>query len=86
VLDEEFEGIFQETSPQQTMSVRGAILSQESADSMVTYTQGLFYQYSCNYPLLYLISDTQISVDGLSVAMRDNQGRFISTLGLELYS
>ncbi|XP_038661954.1 zona pellucida-like domain-containing protein 1 [Scyliorhinus canicula] len=86
VLDEDNEGIFQETSRVQTMSVRGAILSQESADSMVTYTQGLLYQYSCNYPLLYLVNNTKISVDGLSVAMRDNQGRFISTLGLELYS
>uniref|UniRef100_A0A3Q0RFF1 Si:ch211-103f14.3 n=1 Tax=Amphilophus citrinellus TaxID=61819 RepID=A0A3Q0RFF1_AMPCI len=46
----------------------------------------LMYYYSCAYPLEYLINNTQISVPASTITVKDNNGTFISTLSMGLFS
>ncbi|KAG7502933.1 hypothetical protein JOB18_028935 [Solea senegalensis] len=79
-------GIFSDFSNIQTVNVSGIIRSSDPTTGMVTYNAELKYYYSCAYPLEYLINNTQIDVSSSSIAIKDNNGSFISTLSLSLYS
>ncbi|XP_058478330.1 zona pellucida-like domain-containing protein 1 [Solea solea] len=79
-------GIFSDFSNIQTVNVSGIIRSEDLTTGMVTYNAELKYYYSCAYPLEYLINNTQIDVSSSSIAIKDNNGSFISTLSLSLYS
>ncbi|KAM7374923.1 hypothetical protein PAMP_007554 [Pampus punctatissimus] len=79
-------GIFADFSNIQTVNVSGVVHSHDPTTGIVTYNAELKYYYSCAYPLEYLINNTQVDVSASSIAVRDNNGSFISTLSMELFS
>ncbi|XP_018546538.1 zona pellucida-like domain-containing protein 1 [Lates calcarifer] len=79
-------GIFADFSNIQTVNVSGVVRSYDPTTGVVTYNAELKYYYSCAYPLEYLINNTQVEVSASSIAVRDNNGSFISTLSMELFS
>ncbi|XP_019910193.3 zona pellucida-like domain-containing protein 1 [Esox lucius] len=78
-------GVFSDFSNIQTVNISGIVRSSDPTIGTVTYNADLKYFYSCAYPLEYLINNTQISVSAASIAVKDNNGSFISTLSLALY-
>ncbi|TKS83840.1 Zona pellucida-like domain-containing protein 1 [Collichthys lucidus] len=79
-------GIFADFSNIQTVNVSGVVRSHDPTTGTVTYNAELKYFYSCAYPLEYLINNTQVDVSSSSIAVRDNNGSFISTLSMQLFS
>ncbi|XP_067221908.1 zona pellucida-like domain-containing protein 1 isoform X2 [Chanodichthys erythropterus] len=79
-------GVFAEFSQVQSVNVSGLINSWDPSVSPITYRQQLMYQFSCLYPLQYLINNTELSVSGVSLAVKDNNGTFVSTLSMGLFS
>ena len=79
-------GIFSDFSNIQTVNISGIIRSSDPTTGTVTYNAELKYYYSCAYPLEYLINNTQVDVSASSIAVKDNNGSFVSTLSLELFS
>ncbi|XP_029348766.1 zona pellucida-like domain-containing protein 1 [Echeneis naucrates] len=79
-------GIFSDFSNIQMVNISGIIRSHDLTTGTITYNAELKYYYSCAYPLEYLINNTQIDVSGSSIAIKDNNGSFISTLSMELFS
>ncbi|XP_053733722.1 zona pellucida-like domain-containing protein 1 [Synchiropus splendidus] len=79
-------GIFADFSNIQTVNVSGIIRSSDPTEGTITYNAELKYYYSCAYPLEYMVNNTQIDVSPSSIAVKDNNGSFISTLSMELFS
>ncbi|XP_064412948.1 zona pellucida-like domain-containing protein 1 [Latimeria chalumnae] len=79
-------GIFSDFSNIQNVNISGIIKSNDPTVGIVTYNQDLVYLYSCSYPLEYLTNNTKLDVTGVSIAIKDNNGSFISTLSITLYS
>ncbi|XP_077064769.1 zona pellucida-like domain-containing protein 1 isoform X2 [Siphateles boraxobius] len=79
-------GYFSEFSQVQSVNISGLINAWDPSISTITYRQQLMYQFSCMYPLQYLINNTELSVSGVSLAVKDNNGTFISTLSMSLFS
>ncbi|KAF7654548.1 hypothetical protein LDENG_00068400 [Lucifuga dentata] len=79
-------GIFSDFSNIQTVNISGVVRSSDPTTGTITYNAELKYFYSCAYPLEYLINNTQIDVSASSISVKDNNGSFISTLSLELFS
>uniref|UniRef100_A0A672LUS9 Si:dkey-4p15.5 n=1 Tax=Sinocyclocheilus grahami TaxID=75366 RepID=A0A672LUS9_SINGR len=75
-------GVFSDFSQIQFVNVSGLINSWDPSTSTITYRQQLMYQFSCLYPLQYLVNNTELSV----LAVKDNNGTFVSTLSMGLYS
>ncbi|XP_048872173.1 zona pellucida-like domain-containing protein 1 [Brienomyrus brachyistius] len=78
-------GLFSDYSSVQFVNVSGIINSLDPSAGTITYRQEMMYIFSCRYPLQYLINNTEITVSGVSLAVRDNNGSFISTLSMQLY-
>ncbi|XP_061917821.1 zona pellucida-like domain-containing protein 1 [Entelurus aequoreus] len=78
-------GIFSDFSNIQTVNVSGVVRSYDPTIGTITYNTELKYFYSCAYPLEYLINNTQVDVSSSSIALKDNNGSFISTLSMTLY-
>ncbi|XP_035031005.2 zona pellucida-like domain-containing protein 1 [Hippoglossus stenolepis] len=78
-------GIFSDFSNIQTVNISGIVRSVDLTTGTVTYNAELKYYYSCAYPLEYLINNTQIDVSSSSIAIKDNNGSFISTLSMKLF-
>ncbi|KAG7240375.1 hypothetical protein INR49_026946 [Caranx melampygus] len=78
-------GIFSDFSNIQTVNISGIIRSLDPTTGTITYNAELKYYYSCAYPLEYLVNNTQIDVSASSIAVKDNNGTFISTLSMELF-
>ncbi|XP_030008221.1 zona pellucida-like domain-containing protein 1 [Sphaeramia orbicularis] len=78
-------GIFADFSNIQTVNVSGVVRSFDPTIGKITYNAELKYYYSCAYPLEYLINNTQVDVSSSSIALKDNNGSFISTLSIKLY-
>lgn len=78
-------GIFSDFSNIQTVNISGVVRSIDPTTGTITYNAELKYYYSCAYPLEYLVNNTQIDVSASSIAIKDNNGSFISTLSLELF-
>ncbi|KAK7904300.1 hypothetical protein WMY93_016907 [Mugilogobius chulae] len=79
-------GVFADFSNIETVNISGSVRSVDPSQGTVTYNAELSYFYSCAYPLEYLINNTRIDVSASSIAVRDNNGSFISTLSMKLYS
>ncbi|XP_046892101.1 zona pellucida-like domain-containing protein 1 [Hypomesus transpacificus] len=78
-------GIFSDFSNIQTVNVSGVVRSFDPTVGTVTYNAELKYFYSCAYPLEYLINNTQVDVAASSIALKEINGSFISTLSMALY-
>lgn len=79
-------GIFSDFSNIQTVNISGVVRSVDPTTGTITYNAELKYYYSCAYPLEYLVNNTQIDVSASSIAIKDNNGSFISTLSMELFA
>ncbi|XP_041923878.1 zona pellucida-like domain-containing protein 1 [Alosa sapidissima] len=79
-------GVFADFSNIQTVNISGVVRSYDPTVGMVTYNAELKYLYSCSYPLEYFINNTQVGVSSSSIAVKDNNGSFISTLRMQLFS
>ncbi|KAJ8013092.1 hypothetical protein DPEC_G00049700 [Dallia pectoralis] len=79
-------GEFSDFSNIQTVNISGMIRSSDPTIGTVTYNTDLKYFYSCAYPLEYLVNNTQISVSASTIAVKDSNGSFISTLSIGLYN
>uniref|UniRef100_A0A4W6FJH6 Si:ch211-229d2.5 n=1 Tax=Lates calcarifer TaxID=8187 RepID=A0A4W6FJH6_LATCA len=78
-------GIFSDFSNIQSVNVSGVVRSFDPTIGTITYNAELKYYYSCAYPLEYLINNTQVDVSSSSIALKDNNGSFISTLSMSLF-
>ncbi|XP_037631620.1 zona pellucida-like domain-containing protein 1 [Sebastes umbrosus] len=78
-------GIFSDFSDIQKVNVSGVVRSFDTTTGTITYNAELKYYYSCAYPLEYLVNNTQAEVSSSSIAVRDKNGSFISTLSMALY-
>ncbi|XP_061754012.1 zona pellucida-like domain-containing protein 1 [Nerophis ophidion] len=78
--------IFSDFSNVQYINISGVVCSEDPNTGAISYHQELMYRFSCRYPLQYLVNNTQMSVSGTSVAVKDSNGSFISTLSMQLYS
>ncbi|KAA0701917.1 Zona pellucida-like domain-containing protein 1 [Triplophysa tibetana] len=79
-------GVFSDFSQVQSVNISGLINAWDLSISTISYRQQLMYQFSCMYPLQYVVNNTEVSVSGVSVAIKDNNGTFISTLSMGLFS
>ncbi|XP_078264771.1 zona pellucida-like domain-containing protein 1 [Rhinoraja longicauda] len=79
-------GAFKDFSNIQFVNISGMIETNDPVTNIITYNQELVYLYSCSYPLEYFLNDTKLDVAGVSIAIKDNNGTFRSTLTLQLYS
>ncbi|XP_015806629.1 zona pellucida-like domain-containing protein 1 [Nothobranchius furzeri] len=69
----------------QTVNISGSVTAIDPSVGVISYRQQILYKFSCAYPLQYLLNNTQLSVSGANVAIRDNNGSFVSTLSMTLY-
>ncbi|XP_038817679.1 zona pellucida-like domain-containing protein 1 [Salvelinus namaycush] len=79
-------GLFSDFSNVQFVNISGTINSLDTSASIVTYRRQIIYMFSCRYPLQYLVNSSKVTVSGVSLAVRDNDGSFVSTLSMWLYS
>ncbi|XP_041808936.1 zona pellucida-like domain-containing protein 1 [Chelmon rostratus] len=79
-------GLFADFSNVQYITITGMICSKDPSTEAITYHQEVMYRFSCRYPLQYLVNNTQMSVSGVSLAVKDNNGSFVSTLSMQLFS
>ncbi|KAM6983473.1 zona pellucida-like domain-containing protein 1 [Tautogolabrus adspersus] len=86
VTQETGTGVFADFSNVQYINISGMVCSEDPSTGAITYHQEVMYQFSCRYPLQYLVNNTQMSVSAVNLAVKDNNGSFISTLSMQLYS
>ncbi|KAM9729183.1 zona pellucida-like domain-containing protein 1 [Menidia menidia] len=79
-------GVFADFSLVQYINISGMVCSEDPEGGTITYRRDVMYRFSCRYPLQYLVNNTQISVAGTNLAVRDNNGSFISSLSMRLYA
>ncbi|XP_070826187.1 zona pellucida-like domain-containing protein 1 [Chaetodon trifascialis] len=85
IIDEVGSGEFSDFSNVQYVNISGTITSVDPSAGMITYRPQILYKFSCLYPMQYLLNNTELGVSGVSLAIRDNNGSFISTLSMHLY-
>ncbi|XP_067363288.1 zona pellucida-like domain-containing protein 1 [Channa argus] len=85
IINDVGSGAFSDFSNVQSVNISGTVLSLDPSAGAITYRTQLLYRFSCRYPLQYLLNNTQLSVSGVNLAIKDNNGTFISTLSLHLY-
>ncbi|XP_008287016.1 zona pellucida-like domain-containing protein 1 [Stegastes partitus] len=78
-------GEFSDFSLVQYINISGTIVSIDPTAGVITYQRPILYRFSCKYPMQYLLNNTEVAVSGASLAIRDNNGSFISTLYMKLY-
>ncbi|XP_042341960.1 zona pellucida-like domain-containing protein 1 [Plectropomus leopardus] len=78
-------GQFSDFSDVQYVNISGTITSIDPAAGTITYRPQVLYKFSCYYPMQYILNNTHLAVSGVSLAIKDNNGSFISTLSIELY-
>ncbi|XP_076002376.1 zona pellucida-like domain-containing protein 1 [Genypterus blacodes] len=79
-------GYFKDFSNIQKVNVSGVVSSVDPSIGTITYRSQVLYMFSCEYPMQYLINNTQLGVSGVSLAIKDNNGSFISTLTMDLFN
>ncbi|XP_043927032.1 zona pellucida-like domain-containing protein 1 [Protopterus annectens] len=79
-------GAFKDFSNIQSVNISGIIKSNDPTVGTVSYNMDVVYLYSCTYPLEYLMNNTRLDVTGATVAVKDNNGSFVSTLSLTLWA
>uniref|UniRef100_A0A8C4ZAY9 Si:dkey-4p15.5 n=1 Tax=Gadus morhua TaxID=8049 RepID=A0A8C4ZAY9_GADMO len=82
VITEIGTGLFSDFSNVQYVKVMGSIASHDPSAGVITYRKQIKYQFLCQFPLQYLVNHTELAV----YAVNENNGSFISTLNMALYS
>ncbi|XP_039454162.1 zona pellucida-like domain-containing protein 1 [Oreochromis aureus] len=78
-------GQFSDFSNIQYVNVSGTVTSIDPAAGTITYKPQILYKFSCKYPMQYLLNNTNLAVSGVTLAIKDNNGTFLSTLSMQLY-
>ncbi|XP_063062376.1 zona pellucida-like domain-containing protein 1 [Engraulis encrasicolus] len=78
-------GIFSDYSSVQYVNISGIVNALDPTAGTITYKEEIMYLFSCQYPLQYFVNNTELSVSGVNLAVKDNNGSFISTLSMKLY-
>ncbi|KAG7465567.1 hypothetical protein JOB18_018375 [Solea senegalensis] len=86
VTNEVGTGEFSDFSNIQFLNMSGTVNSVDPVTGTVTYRSQILYRFSCRYPMQYVMNNTQVSVTGVNVAIQDNNGSFVSTLSMQLFS
>ncbi|XP_053307380.1 zona pellucida-like domain-containing protein 1 [Spea bombifrons] len=80
-------GAFSDYSNIQTVAISGFVDSPSAEGSgLVTFSTNLYYNFSCYYPLQYMLNNTQLLTSFGAVAVNSNNGSFISTLSMQLFT
>uniref|UniRef100_A0A8C6S4S6 Si:ch73-261i21.5 n=1 Tax=Neogobius melanostomus TaxID=47308 RepID=A0A8C6S4S6_9GOBI len=79
-------GVFSQFSMVQFVNISGRVSSKDPSNGAITYFQEAMYLFSCRYSLQYLISNTKMNVSGVTLAVKDTDGSFLSTLDMKLYA
>ncbi|KAM5132154.1 zona pellucida-like domain-containing protein 1 [Mantella aurantiaca] len=87
ILNEVGTGTFSSYSNIETVVISGFIDSLPVSEmGLISYSTNLHYNFSCHYPLQYLLNNTEILTSFGSVAVNSNNGSFISTLRMEIFT
>ncbi|KAM9801669.1 zona pellucida-like domain-containing protein 1 [Neosynchiropus ocellatus] len=86
ITEEVGSGMFSEFSKIQYATMSGEVVSIDTSPGTITYLPQIIYKFSCKYPMQYLLNNTQLGVSGVNLVVNDNNGSFISTLSMVLYS
>ncbi|KAM6987501.1 zona pellucida-like domain-containing protein 1 [Tautogolabrus adspersus] len=78
-------GAFADFSNVQYANVSGMVTSKDPGQGPITYREQILYMFSCLYPMQYLLNNTELAVSGVSLAINENNGSFVSTLNMELF-
>ncbi|KAM9788995.1 zona pellucida-like domain-containing protein 1 [Neosynchiropus ocellatus] len=79
-------GAFTDFSSVQYITISGMLCTKDPSNAAITYHEEVMYFFSCRYPLQYLVNNTEMGVAGVSLAVKDNNGSFVSTLSMNLFS
>ncbi|XP_039618449.1 zona pellucida-like domain-containing protein 1 isoform X2 [Polypterus senegalus] len=79
-------GVFSFLSDTESVVIKGYIDTPKSSVGVVSYASDLYYMFTCRYPLEYLMNNTQVLVSSVALAVNTNNGTFISTLQMGLFS
>ncbi|XP_044133599.1 zona pellucida-like domain-containing protein 1 [Bufo gargarizans] len=86
IVNEVGTGDFSQYSNVQAVSISGFVDSLPLAEmGLVSYSTNLFYNFSCHYPLQYILKNTELFVSFGAVAINNNNGSFISTLRMRVF-
>uniref|UniRef100_A0A3P8WGV9 Si:dkey-103g5.3 n=1 Tax=Cynoglossus semilaevis TaxID=244447 RepID=A0A3P8WGV9_CYNSE len=87
IVDEETspDGAFSDFLSIQSVLLTGFIDTPRAQQGLVSYSTNLTYEFSCRYPLQYLLNDTQI-VSSVSVAKDERNGTFIDSLKIAIFN
>ncbi|XP_029028224.1 zona pellucida-like domain-containing protein 1 isoform X2 [Betta splendens] len=87
IVDENVpQGTLTSFSSVQSMIITGFIDAPKSAQGFISYATDIYYQFTCRYPLEYLLNNTQIVASSSSVAAQENNGTFINYLKMAVYN
>lgn len=87
IVNEAGSGAFSQYSNVQTVIISGFVDSSPSIDTgVVSYSTNLHYDFSCRYPMQYLLNNTELLTSFGDVAVNSNNGSFISTLRMEIFT
>ncbi|XP_029429489.1 zona pellucida-like domain-containing protein 1 [Rhinatrema bivittatum] len=80
-------GVFSDYSVVQTVVISGFVDTPAlSEGGLISYSTNLYYNFSCRYPLQYLLNNTLIQTSSAALAVNTNNGSFLSTLRMSLFS
>ncbi|XP_063797842.1 zona pellucida-like domain-containing protein 1 [Pseudophryne corroboree] len=86
ILNAAGSGAFSEYSTVQTVAIYGFVDSPPVAEmGVISYSTNLYYNFSCQYPLQYLLNNTELLTSFGAVAINSNNGSFISTLHMQIF-
>ncbi|KAM4702977.1 zona pellucida-like domain-containing protein 1 [Rhinophrynus dorsalis] len=86
IEDSSGSGIFSQYSKVQTVVISGIVITPVTSETgLISYSTNLSYNFSCRYPLQYLLNNTNLLTSSANVAINTNNGSFISTLSMQLF-
>ncbi|KAM4015434.1 zona pellucida-like domain-containing protein 1 [Anomaloglossus baeobatrachus] len=87
IINEVGAGQFSAYSNVQTVSISGFVDSLPLSEmGLVSYSTNLYYNFSCHYPLEYILNNTELLTSFGAVAVNNNSGSFISTLRMQIFT
>ncbi|XP_076002378.1 zona pellucida-like domain-containing protein 1 [Genypterus blacodes] len=86
IIDGVGRGATSDYSNVQKINVSGIVSSVDPSFGTITYRSRIWYMFSCQYPMQYLVKNAPLGVFGVSLAIKDNNGSFISTLTMGLFN
>ncbi|XP_069802749.1 zona pellucida-like domain-containing protein 1 [Dendropsophus ebraccatus] len=86
VTNEVGTGVFSQYSNVQAVTISGFVDSMPLAEmGLVSYSTNLYYNFSCHYPMQYLMNNTRLFTSFGAVAVNNNNGSFLSTLRMQIF-